>query len=401
MNPRLEALVHIASRVGGALASISVFALIARKLPAAQAQSVFFLLFTLGFAVALLRSYCMLSANLTGNLRRAERLRRVASCAQSYARLLPIAIAVLSIVFSFQSLPWWASPIVAVLACAAGYDGDLTRAVFQRVALYPWLILAGGLASLAVLSTSRELEVSGAMVAVLVGWIPAAAFGASRWFSEGGLGKRYRLPPQRRPAMRPLLVATLDGVILNAPFLGGVSFNVGGTRGYDLAIAVRVFSSSQPLFPLVAHWGNSGRLWQLAQRLRVTEAALYGLLLVSTGLIASLLFVAVFGWVSNQVITGLQFGMFVCLLLGYCAYLSQARFYAMRVPSGVVLRVCVLSLGFFLPALLLAGVTDAPSWAISGLQGGTLVFAGVAMRALATRCDTASGAIEIETGSVK
>lgn len=385
MCPRLEAVVYAGSRFMGAIVSISVFALVARKLPSGDAEGVFFLLFTLGFAVALLRSYCMLGANLVGGLRRTERLRRIAASAQNYGRLMPIAVLVLSLVFSFQALPWWACPLVAAMVCAAGYDSDLTRAIFNRATLYPWLVLCGGLASLAVLLALDEIDVGDAVLAILLGWAPACILGASRWAAESRLARRHSVRPRAVPSVRALLVASLDGVVLNAPFLGGANFSLGGTRGYDLAIAMRVFSSSQPLFPLIAHWGNSGRLWKLGQRLCLTEATLYGLLLVSTGVIASLLFVVMFGYISDQIVTGGQYAMFVFLLFGYCAYSSQARFGAMSISPRGALLIYAMAITFFLAGMILVRASGAPTWTVAMLQGGTLFLAGSAIRALTRR----------------
>lgn len=385
MHPRLEILAYAGSRFVGATVSISVFALIARKLPPSEAEAVFFLLFTLGFAVALLRSYCMIGANLIGSLRRTERLRRITACAQSYGRLMPIAVLILSLGFSFQVLPWWACPLVAAIACSAGYDSDLTRAMFHRAALYPWLILCGGLASLALLLVLDEIDVNDAVLAILLGWIPAGTWGASRWAAESRLARRHSVRPRPVRSVRALFVASLEGFVLNAPFLGGANFSLSGARGYDLAIAMRVFSSSQPLFPLIAHWGNSGRLWKLGQRLRIAEVTLYGLLLVSTGVIASLLFVVMFGYISNQIVSGGQYVMFIFLLLGYCTYLSQARFGAMSISSRGALLVYVIAIAFFLGGMILVWTSGAPTWTVAMLQGGTLFLAGLAIRALTRR----------------
>ena len=222
MHPRFEVIVYAGSRLGSAVMSISVFALIARTLPPNQVESVFSLMFVIGFAVALLRSYCMLSANLVGELRGTERLRRIAVGAQRYGRLMPLALALLIVVFSFQSLPWWALPIVAAIACAAGYDSDLTRAALNRAALYPWLFFGGNAASLLLLLTLDRPDFRSVILAVLVGWIAPGLFGISRWVAERRLASRHKVQPWARSgavSWRPLLIASLEGVVLNAPFL--------------------------------------------------------------------------------------------------------------------------------------------------------------------------------------
>jgi len=367
---------------------MSVFALIARKLPPSQAELVFFLMFTLGFAVALLRSYCMLSANLVGKLRRTDRLRRIVSSAQSYGRLMPFAFLVFIVVFSFQSLPWWAWPIVAVIACAAGYDSDLTRAVVNRTPFYPWLMLAGNVISLLLLLTLNQAALGGVILAVLVVWIPPGLRGASRWWVERKLARSHRVRPwaMNRPVlMRPLLIASLEGIVLNTPFLGGAGSNGSGAGGYDLAIAIRVFASSQPLFPLIAHWSNSGKLWRLSRRLHISETTLYAILLLSTGMIASLLFVLLFGWISHHHVTGIQYGMFVVLLLGYCSYMSHARFYAMSLTARRVSLIYIVVPLLFLITLMLLRAHGASAWEVATLQGGSLFLAALAIRLLTRR----------------
>lgn len=385
MQIRTELILYASVRLGGAIVSMVVFALIVKKLTVEDAASVFFLLFTFGFAISLLRNFCMFSANLIDARRRTVRLRRIALCAHSYGRLLPIVFLILVLVFSFQSLPLWGCPIAAILACAAGYDSDLSRAAMNRSLIYPWLVLAGNATTLFLILILDLHTANDVILAISLGWIATSAFGLYRWLSESRLVIRNRIPVSASSytvTARPLLFAVLEGVILNAPFLGGPSASIGGARSIDLSIAIRMFSSSQTLFALIAHWSNSGRLWSIGRQLRIREEYFYSLLLVVTGLMSSMLFIFMFIWISQQYVSINQFGMFTVLLLGYCAYLSQSRFHGAELSNNHSLFVYVLIFILFMCLLVLLGSYNAPAWAFAILQGCTLFFIAISINIL-------------------
>lgn len=175
--------------------------------------------------------------------------------------------------------------------------------------------------------------------------------------------------------VRPLLIASFEGVVLNAPFVAGSGLLVNASQGYDLAIAIRTFSSSQPLFSLIVHWSNSNRLWRLAGRLGVSEMSLFAFLLFSSGFATSLVFVGLFGWISLAAITLEQFAMFMILLMSYCFYVSQARFIAMELPGKLATFTYVIFIFGFLIMLALTPDEVTSAWSVIAMQGATLSLA--------------------------
>ena len=390
-HPRFELGIYVASRICNSVVSLSIFAIIAKKLTTEEADSVFFLLFIFGFAVSLLRNFCMLNTNLVGQLQRTQRLRRIASGAQSYIKLLPVAVLLLSILFSFQSLPWWACPIFSTVAYAAGYDSDLKRAVLVRPALYSFLMFSGSTISFLLLILFDIIDLQSIIETTLLIWIPAALVGISSWIIEIQISLRRKIrntSPNR--TTRALLIASLEGIILNAPFLGGTNNNLNSSENYDLALSIRIFSSSQALFSLINHWSNSGRLWQFGKRINIKESTLYSITLILSSLISSIFFIFLYNIVSEKFISSNQYFMFILLIFGYSFYLGQTRFNSYNLSSRMILFIYSLVVSFFLILVLFSNADSKMTFKIALVQGGTLFLIALIIKISAVRNELSS-----------
>ena len=339
---------HLGARSISALASSSVFALLARLNTPADAKAVFFFMFAGGFVVAFLRSFCMFAAALLGPQRRTERLRRVQWLARRYVMLLPLFAALCAGALWSQALPplWIALATLVILG--AGFDADLLRAALGRGPLFSPAFAVGSVAALGVL-TLGQAGTSTGMLAVLCPWIALALVNSPlvwRLLRRRPRPARPDLSYSARHWPAALLTALYDGTVLNLPFMAGAG--LGAAAGFDLAVAARLFSSAQPFFPLVMHWTNSGRLTGLARRAGLAEPALYGGLLALSGLLASVIFVLLFRWIGGQPVRAAQFGMFVLLLLAYTFFAAVARFSAGRLPPGQRVRLVGMLLVLYL-----------------------------------------------------
>ncbi len=373
-----EVVWHLGARSVSALASSSVFALLARQNTPADAKAVFFFMFASGFIVAFLRSFCMFTAALQGPQRRPERLRRVQALARRYALLLPLFAALCAASLSRQALsPMWIAAATLVIL-SAGFDADLLRAALGRSPLFSPAFAVGSVAALGMLTLGQAGTTTG-VLAVLCPWIALAGVNSPLVWR---LLRRRPRPAQSNRTDRAqhwpaaLLTALYDGTVLNLPFMAGAG--LGAATGFDLAVAARLFSSAQPFFPLVMHWAGTGQLTGMARRAGLAEPALYGGLLALSGLLASVIFVLLFGWIGRQQVQAAQYGMFVLLLLAYALFASTARFTASRLPAKQRTRLVGLLL-----ALYLAAWFGADTWlARSALAIVTLQAVGLSALAL-------------------
>lgn len=385
MRLRTQAALHLAARAASALVSSILFAWIARRLSQEQAKTVFFLSFTVGFLAVFLRSFAMLQCNLSSRLRRGDKLRRVVDGMHQLLRLAPaLALAVAGLLW-LHPVHWALLMTALTLVLAAGFDADLVHACLDRPPLFASAFTAGSVLGVMLLWAVPGTSVEVAVAALLCPWVPVALLNLRvvthvlrRRRTPNARGSR----PQSGAWAGSLGLAAYDGLVLNAPFVAGVS--LAPAAGFDLSIAARIFSSAQPLFPLVMHWSNAGALARLAARARSGEALVFAGLLVGSGLLASVVFAALYVAISGKSMTGLQYGLFVLLLLAYCAYATAIRYRAGNLSSPTRLVV----LGTLLAAALLLAWLGWPwlsanALGVVALQAAALAAAAAILARLA------------------
>lgn len=373
MSWRREALLHLGARVGSALASTAVFALLARQHSGAEGQRLLFLVFVGGFAVAFLRSFGALLAGLQGAQRRTQRWARARAMAQRFVWTSPLLVAALAGLLLVQGLSLPLALVGAVLLLLAGFDADQLRAARGRSPLFSVGYSLGCVLALAVLLLVPPSPAQG-LAAVAAPWLVVAAV------QLPALAVLRRRSPRRARAgfggwsalASALVLALFDGVVLNLPFLMGAQMPA--ATGYDLALAARLFSSAQPFFPLVLHWLATGRLHRVGQRLGLGEGRVLLALLVGSGLAASVAFVLLFGWLGRQAITGHQYALFALLLLAYALFATVSRRSGDAVPARWrVGGSAAVLLAFAAAAAVLAQVGWPSAAAVVALQASALV----------------------------
>jgi hypothetical protein len=381
-----EAAWHTGARVLSAVASTSVFALLARQHDGAAGQRLLFLVFVSGFAVAFLRSFGAYVAGLRGGQSRRERLLRSRTMLSLYGRASPGLLLLSLATLLSQGLAWPAALVGSLILVAAGLDSDLLLASVGRPPKFSLGFAAGSAITLLWLLVVPASQMRG-LVAVALPWCAVASV-------QSAVTWRFLVSRQaRRPVLKetgrgvhwrkispPLLLALYDGLILNMPFLSGVQMP--SAVGLDLAIATRLFASTQPFFPLVNHWSAMGRLQTLGQQFKVGEGWVFWALLVGSGLAASVAFIVVFGVIRGQPLEFRQYGLFVLLLVGYCTFAVGIRLVDPRLRWGVRAGVAAVALLFFAAGTAVQAALHWPSaWYIAAWQA--LALGGMGLWLLA------------------
>ena len=382
-----QAAAHLAARAASALASSILFALIARRLTQDEAKTVFFLTFTVGFLAVFVRGFVMLRCDLRGGSRRSARLRQVIDATRQLLRLAPLLAIIAGGLLWLHPVPAALLLVALVLVLVAGLDADLVRAALGRPAVFSIAFTVGSVAGLLLMLTHPGAGIDLAVMALLCPWIPVAIVNLRvlvplLWRH---LGPRARTThPLSTSWAGALASAAFDGVVLNAPFIAGVS--LAPAAGFDLSVSMRLFSAAQPLFPLVMHWSNAGALARLATRGRGHEWHWYAALMLGSGLLASLAFVALYVPISGKPMTFQQYGLFALLLAAYCAYAAAVRYRAGQLSS----QARWVALGALLALFVALGWIAWP-WlrgsaaAVVAVQAGALATAAVVLAALAAR----------------
>lgn len=328
----LQALAQtLAARLLSALLSFLIFAEVLKTLPSAQAAGVLFFSFAFGFAVAGLRTFHLVQAQLLPTQTRCMRLRRLRTAARSVAGMRWWLLPATALLLLAQAVPPWLALLAAVLAWASAADLDLPRAVVGRSPVLPWLTTAGGVLGLALLWLSPAPGPALCAAAFLVPWLPVAAYrlwAGPRLLHGRGGRKRAAVPDMAGMGTggrsAGLLVSLYDGAVLNAPFL--LSMALLPQAAVDLALGQRLFVASLAAFALVSSWAISGVLDRAARRQGWPVPLVFVLLQSLLGLGIGLAYALVFALVSQQVPGPAALGVFAAVLLAYVLHACAIRY---------------------------------------------------------------------------
>lgn len=374
-----EAFIHGVSRLASAGLSFVMFAMIARYNNTEDAKAIYFFSFAIGFFIVTMRTFQNMSARLDGTFRRTAKLTIALRVTGQLVVLQVAAIFATLIVLIGQRIPWPLVLVSCVVVPLAGFDADLMRAALHRRSWFSLTFAAGGALGVAILYLMPASSKSTGCAAILAQWVPV--LGVNLYWYLRLILRRARLTRLLADVPLPgllgsLLVAVFDGAILNAPFLSGNRLSV--RTGIDLSLAMRIFISSLPLYPLVLHWSNNSTLATMAKRFHLSEPRLYGGILVLSGWMGGLLLTGVFIGVSHKPITLIQYLLSVVLLAAYCAYATSAR-YCSRASGGYAPSARLFG------TLALFGVTfvaiirrcDVSAVTVVALQSATLVLGAI------------------------
>lgn len=332
-----QATAHISARVASSVFSFALFALISRKLLDETAQHAFFFLFALGFGLATLRMLGQLAARIDGQARSALRLRH------AYAGLIAIIHGLPVGIFFLLFVLWYHTHDLVVITCAfiltplAALDFDLLRSVVNRGPAFTTTYAIGTLLALIGIFLWPKPGLRGVCLLFILQWVPTAILNCKsvcRTFS-----RKIVVQHSGRKTISLLLLACFDGVILNAPFLG--FFKPEPSTGIELSIAMRIFTASLPVLPLLMHWANSSFLGHLTKQFDMSINFGFIVFLVSTGICTGIAFAFSFILISGKIISIKVFFLYLILLVSYSVYASQMRLTAPLLSTRV--RIVILT----------------------------------------------------------
>jgi len=219
-----------------------------------------------------------------------------------------------------------------------------------------------------------RLGLSEACACLLLQWVPAGLSNLMvmrRWIHKI-LFTPYGVTPWTMLTM--FLVAVLDGVVLNGPYLGFIK--PGNAAASDLALTTRVLVASLPMLPLLTHWLNQGMLEKglLPYGLSMTMgfAGILGISGLLIGMVYGLFFVYFSAWVLSVHV----FFLFLALLLAYCIFAAVTRIHVPHLNAPRRLWFALLPLLIYLGVMGIAGTALMDSATrIVALQAVTLLLA--------------------------
>lgn len=369
---RAEAAAHVTARLVSAVASFALFASFARALPPVVARDVFFFLFGLGFVIATVRTYCLLTAALVGAEQRSAKLRRVVKMTNTIPWITLVAVVSTGIIAARLNLEWGIVLAALGLVASCTFDTDLVRAIVGRAPSFSSAFAVGSCLALLFFYLATPSGRNGC-IAVMLQWVPVAAMNWNmRWRLHRLVRLRVREDHVRSGIFVGMLVAVFDGAVLNAPFI--VNVPLSDQAALDVSIAMRLFVASLPLLPLFAHWSNDGRLAGWSAAMGRSEQMLYAALVAGTGAVAGVTFAVIFTLLSAQTVSMEQLGFFAMLLLVYAVYAAFVRYQLGALSEAGRGAVMGATLGAFY--LLLLTKTPSGEWGAAvtiALQVGALL----------------------------
>ncbi|HEY5994804.1 MAG TPA: hypothetical protein VIU46_09440 [Gallionellaceae bacterium] len=333
-----HAMLHLAARLGSVGLSFVLFAWIGRVLSAPDAARAYFFSFALGFGLVTARMCLQLGAGVNGLARGAQRYREAQRGFQIQRRMLPvlaIGIGAVTWVHTGQIPLVVAAMVVAILAAP---DFDLLRSIVGRSSLFSLTFALGSLLALMMLQWVLPHTLTGVVLALLIQWVPTCLLNVPALMRAVSKSRSTNLP-SIASALGTLALASFDGLVLNAPFLGWLHWATDASL--DMALVMRVFVASLPLLPLLLHWTNSQAFSHLCSRwhLRLETGFVFGLLL--SGLASGVGFLGAYIVIAHNPVGLNVFFLFVLLLGAYSFYASQMRFASVYIRSSQRLRILV------------------------------------------------------------
>jgi len=365
---------HAAIRVLSAALSFGLFTLITSKLPVEPSCRVIFYLFALGFGIATMRLFFQVAAGLHPVQRRTEKILSLWKGLRITVLVTLVVSPLAGWVLWQHTQQGWIVALSLVVSFLAIPDVDLARSIVRRNMLFPTLFTVGTVMALVGVLVCPRLGLTEACGCLLLQWVPAGLSNLMvmrRWIHKI-LFNRYGVTPWTMLTM--FLVAVLDGVVLNGPYLGFIK--PGNAAASDLALTTRVLVASLPMLPLLTHWLNQGMLEKglLPHGLSMTTgfAGILGISGLLIGMVYGLFFVYFSSWVLSVHV----FVLFLMLLLAYCIFAAVTRIHVPHLNTPRRLWFTLLPLLIYLGVMGIAGTVlmDSATWIVA-LQAVTLLLA--------------------------
>lgn len=169
------------------------------------------------------------------------------------------------------------------------------------------------------------------------------------------------------------LVAVLDGVVLNGPYLGFIK--PGNAAASDLALTTRVLVASLPMLPLLTHWLNQGMLEKTLLPYGLSMTMGFAGILGISGLLIGMVY-GLFLCIFPHGLCRPMFSLFLMLLLAYCIFAAVTRIHVPHLNAPRRLWFALLPLLIYLGVMGIAGTALMDSATrIVALQAVTLLLA--------------------------
>lgn len=312
-------------RLASGLVLLVVFALLSRGRGDEEVETLYRYLFLIGFFVAALRALSTIAAMLQVGESRGQRLKRVYAAYATVLTYALLSLPLIALLMLKSGAPVWICMLSVAAIPVLGIDIDVYRAAMGKSTLVSGITALGGALSLALLLVYPSSD--GAFTAVLLQWIPMFVVSAllvwrlrrSLWQRSSGV--------MRSPASHwfPLfLVATFDGVILNAPFL--VDAGASASVMADIGVVTRIFGASLLFAPLVTFWSNGPKLQKLAASLHMQQPLCHFLLILGSSWLGAALYGVAFTLISGRAIGFEVLLPTWVLLASYAAFSAASRY---------------------------------------------------------------------------
>lgn len=381
---------HFFGRIVSSLFSFVLFALIGSRLPVSEAQEALYFLFSLGFWLTFLRLFIQLSSGISGKDRATVRMQAARRGFGDQLRAFVLILPIMAVMF-WGHLHNLLFTIFALGCVGLGMiDGDLIRSIVKQSSMFSRTFGLGSILSVALFILAGEASRELAVICILVQWAPTVIFNLKvlpRLFQKGSLGL-YKIRGIKTNglgySMSMALLASFDGIILNAPFFGLVQQSP--DVGIDIALAVRIFVASIAIYPLLLHWMNSRAMHSLSAHISMSTSSLFTLLIWAFGCVSGLAFIGIFrliehDWPSASAVMG-----FFLLLGGFGYYAASMRLSGPVISQRFRTSVILIAVAGFAGALLVLNRIGTNLVVITALlQAAVFVAMGLAIRRQAER----------------
>lgn len=365
---------HAVIRVLSAALSFGLFTLITSKLPDEPSRRVVFYLFALGFGIATMRLFLQVAAGLHGDQRRTQKVLSLWKGLRITTLVTLVVSPLAGWVLWQHTQQGWVVALSLVVSFLAIPDLDLARSIVHRNMLFPILFTAGTVMALVGVLVWPRLGLTEACACLLLQWVPACLCNMivmRRWIRKI-LFTRYGVTPWTMLTM--FLVAVLDGIVLNGPFLGFIE--PGNAAASDLALTTRVLVASLPMLPLLTHWLNQGTLERGLLPYRLSMTIGFAGILGLSGLLIGSAYGLFFVYYSTWVLSAHVFFLFLMLLVAFCIFAAVTRIHVPQLTTPGRIRFALLPLFLYGGVIGLAGTALRDSaTGIVALQSCTLLLA--------------------------
>ena len=364
-----QTFIYLISRLSSVLLSFLLFALVGRILTSEDAAKAYFCSFIFGFCLSTTRNCAQIGASIDA---KANIKNRLFDVKRGYA-LMTITVIPLSLIGMFGVYYYTQNIVVSIITSltiiVSSPNIDLIRGAFNRSSIFPLLFAGGTLLSLICVKFFFPHTLIWVVVAFLVQWF-FVAINNFRLISRFFLKINYSLIPIRY-ILSTIMLAGFDGLIFNIPFFGFLPPS--SSSAIEISLAIRIFTASLPLLPLLIHWSNSNHSYKFGFK---NIKHVFRIIILFCGFACGVIFILAYIYVANKNVRIEVFGFYMILLISYSYYIPELR-YSFVVVANMVIIPIILFIILLLYMTMIIFVTNyygSYSIFIIALQSTALVL---------------------------